>query len=267
MEPVIEIRQLTKSYGSNDVLKGIDLAVFPGEIIGYIGPNGAGKSTTVKILLGLVKGFSGSFSFFGEEISEGEFAYRKRIGYVPENAALYESLTASEYLHFIGRLHGLSSSLAAIRAEKLASLFGLEDAYHKRLSSYSKGMRQRVLWIAALLHNPEVLFLDEPLNGMDANTVQIVKELMHELSKRGVTIFYSSHIMDVVEKISDRIVLIGDGRILVDGTFEEIRKGQTDASLETIFGELTGYNRAEEIAEEIIQTMEGDDGVHTDTIH
>lgn len=267
LDPVLEIRQLTKAYGDKSVLKGIDLVVYPGEIIGYIGPNGAGKSTTVKILLGLVGGYGGDFSFFGNRIGEKDHEYKSRIGYVPESAAVYESLTAREYLTFVGRLYGLTEEEADHRGEAMGQLFGLAEAYDNRLSGFSKGMRQKVLWIGALMHNPDLLFLDEPLSGMDANSVLIIKDLMHGLAKRGKTIFYSSHIMDVVEKLSDRIVLIHDGVIAADGSFAQIQEQQGKRSLEMLFGEITGFQNAPQIAEGLIQIIEdtGADDAHPTT--
>ena len=210
-EPIITIRGLEKSFGTKKVLKGIDLDVQKGQIIGYIGPNGAGKSTTVKIMLGLIEQYTGEIKIFGENISNGSVEYKKRIGYVPETADIYDNLTGREYLTFIGELYGLDYDVADEKAKKLMALFNLEKVYDSRISSYSKGMRQKVLIISSLLNDPDILFLDEPLSGMDANSVMVFKEVLAELVSQGKTIFYSSHIMEVVEKISDRIILINDG--------------------------------------------------------
>lgn len=256
-EKIIQITDLRKYYGSKEVLKGINLEVNKGEIIGYIGPNGAGKSTTVKIILGLVEGYSGDVVLFGQDIKEGKGEYKKKIGYVPEVAELYDSLTAKEYLLFIAQLYGLDTEKSLDKVKELMELLGILDYINTRLASYSKGMKQKVLLISSLLHNPDILFLDEPLSGLDANSVMIIKELLANLAASGKTIFYSSHIMEVVEKISNRIILIKDGTVVADGTFEELKESSNEGSLEDIFNELTGFNEHKEIAEKITAVITG----------
>lgn len=248
---------MEKSFGTKKVLKGIDLDVYSGQIIGYIGPNGAGKSTTVKIMLGLIEQYTGEVKIFGQNISSGNVEYKKRIGYVPETAEIYDSLTGREYLTFIGELYGLDYNVADEKAERLMELFSLKDVYNSRISSYSKGMRQKVVIISSLLNNPDILFLDEPLSGMDANSVMVFKEVLAELASQGKTIFYSSHIMEIVEKISSRIVLINDGQVVADGSFDELKEKSMEGSLEEIFNELTGFNEHKEIAEEIVSIVQG----------
>jgi ABC-2 type transport system ATP-binding protein len=257
-EPIISIQDLRMSYGAEDVLKGINIDIYKGQIIGYIGANGAGKSTTVKILLGILNNFRGTIKIFGEDILSGSIEYKKRIGYVPETAEVYENLTAREYLTFIGELYGLDYEKVDEKAKKLMKLFGIENVYDARISSFSKGMRQKVLIISSLLHNPDILFLDEPLSGLDANSVMVVKEIMSELANQGKTIFYSSHIMDVVERISSRIVLINNGQVVADGTFEELKEESKEGSLEEIFNQLTGFNKHREIAEEFVSVLSGE---------
>ncbi|MGM0846208.1 MAG: ABC transporter ATP-binding protein [Bacillota bacterium] len=256
-ETVLSIRELQKSFGSKHVLKGIDLEVQKGQIIGYIGPNGAGKSTTVKILLGLESADSGEIEVLGEKISDSNIDYKRKIGYVPEIAEVYENLTASEYMTFIGELYGLTAEEAGDKAFKLMNIFGLEGVFHSKISSYSKGMKQKVLIISSLLHDPELLFFDEPINGLDANSVMVFKEILAKLAAEGKTIFYSSHIMDVVEKISSRIILLHDGRIVADGTFNELKGQNMDGTLEQIFNELTGFNEHGEIAERFVEIVRG----------
>lgn len=255
-ELLISIKNLRMSYGEHEVLKGIDLEIQKGQVIGYIGPNGAGKSTTIKILLGLVSGYKGEIKILGNDISNGDINYKRKIGYVPEINEMYESLTAYEYLTFIGEVYGIETERVNEKAKRMMSLFGIENVYHSRISSYSKGMKQKVLIIASLLHNPDILFLDEPLSGLDANSVMVFKELLTELALQGKTIFYSSHIMDVVEKISNRIILINGGQIEADGTFEELKKKCKEGSLEDIFNQLTGFNKHKEIAEEFISIIQ-----------
>ncbi len=155
---VVSIRNLKMSYGSKEVLKGINLDVNKGEIIGYIGPNGAGKSTTVKIMLGLVKGYEGEVKIFGNNISYENVEYKHKIGYVPENGEIYDNLTAYEYITFLGEIYGMELKEVNNKAKKLMSLFGIKEAYHSRISSYSKGMRQKLLIISSLIHNPDILF-------------------------------------------------------------------------------------------------------------
>ena len=254
-EAVISIHNLHMSFGPKRVLKGINFEVYPGQIIGYIGSNGAGKSTTIKIMLGLLEGYTGSINIFGSELQRDNIEYKKRIGYVPESAEIYDTLTAREYLTFIGDLYGMDSKQTEIKAKKLMKVFGIEEVMDARISSYSKGMKQKVMIISSLLHNPDILFLDEPLAGLDANSVILVKELLVALAKLGKTIFYSSHIMDVVEKISTRIILLRDGQILADGSFEELRSQSEDKSLEQIFNQLTGFNEHQSIVEEFVSII------------
>lgn len=257
-EVVLSIRGLEKHYGSKRVLQGIDLDVYKGQIIGYIGANGAGKSTTVKIILGLEERSAGTIKIFGEELAEGSIEYKRKIGYVPEMADVYDNLTACEYLTFVGELYGLDSKVANQKAEQLMKLFGIAEVYHKKIASYSKGMRQKVLIISSLLHNPDLLFFDEPLNGLDANTVMVFKEILTQLAVQGKTVFYSSHIMDVVEKISSRIVLINGGKIVADGSFAELKSQNHEGTLEQIFNQLTGFNDHQEISEQFVAIVQGE---------
>lgn len=253
---VINIKNLKMSYGSKEVLKGIDLEITRGQIIGYIGPNGAGKSTTVKILLGLVQGYTGEINILGDNITSESIKYKSKIGYVPEMADMYDALTAKEYLTFIAELYGLEHSIADKKAKALMGIFGIEEVYNSRISSYSKGMKQKVMIISSLIHNPDILFLDEPLSGLDANSVMIVKEILSKLSEQGKTIFYSSHIMDVVEKISHRIILIANGQIMADGSFEDLKEKSKEGSLEDIFNKITGFNEHKELAEKFVSIVE-----------
>lgn len=255
MDKVIFIKDLKMKFEGKEVLKGINLEVDRGSIIGYIGPNGAGKSTTVKIILGLVEGYTGLVEIFGEDISNGNSEYKKRIGYVPEVAETYESLTAREYLTFIGQLYGLEYDIADKKAYELMDILGIKDAYNSRISSFSKGMKQKVVIISSLIHNPDILFLDEPLSGLDANSVMVLKEIMLSLKEEGKTIFYSSHIMEVVEKISDRIVLLNDGNIVADGNFEDLKEIVHEESLAQIFNQLTGFSEYKELAEKFISII------------
>ena len=252
---ILEIIDLKKSFGEKKVLKGINLKINKGSIIGYIGPNGAGKSTTVKIIMGLVTGYTGEIRIFGEDISKDDGSYKKKIGYVPEVPEIYDSLTGKEYLTFIAQLYDIDYDKADDKARKLMDILGIADVYEKRISSYSKGMKQKLILISSLIHDPEILFLDEPLSGLDANSVMIIKEILSYLAKEGKTIFYSSHIMEVVEKISDRIILINNGEIVADGNFEELKSNYKESSIESIFNEVTGFHQYKELAENFISVV------------
>ena len=241
---MISIRGLRKSYGGTEVLKGIELDIKPGQIIGYIGPNGAGKSTTVKILCGIITEFEGDIKVFGMDTKTQSLEIKKRIGYVPENGALYDLLTPHEYLNFVGTLYGIAQENLDSRVNHLISFFGMEKNADQRMDTFSKGMKQKILIMAGIINNPDILFLDEPLSGLDANSVILVKEMLASLASDGKTIFFCSHLMDIVEKISDRIILIYDGKVLADGTFAELKTEQS-ATLEKLFANLTGNQENE----------------------
>jgi len=245
-KPVITIRGLKKSFGKgedqNEVLKGIDLDIYPGQVIGFIGPNGAGKSTTVKILCGIITDYLGDINAFGYDLRTQSLEIKKHFGYVPENGAMYDLLTPREYLSFIGALYHIKSEHLESRIDQLLAFIDMLKFADQRMDTFSKGMKQKILILAGIINNPDILFLDEPLNGLDANSVILVKEMLIRLAAEGKTIFYSSHLMDVVEKISDRIILINNGVVIADGSFEEI-KTDSAATLENLFAQLTGNNQ------------------------
>src|SRR5882757_1686627 len=217
---VIQLNNVRKQYNGTYVLQGISLSFDEGGIIGYIGPNGAGKSTTIKILTGIIGDFEGEATVLGMDVRKNALEVKQRIGYIPEQASLYDVLTPIEYLRFVGRLYKLPEPVIEKKSWELLRLFELGDKANMRMNGFSKGMKQKVLLISGLIHNPEIIFLDEPLSGLDANAVFLVKEILAQLKLAGKTIFYSSHIMDVVEKISDRIIIINKGEVIADGTFE-----------------------------------------------
>ena len=255
-EAIVEINNLVKYYGQKQVLHGIQLNILPGQIIGYIGPNGAGKSTTVKILCGLIDDFEGDVKVFGNDLRTSQLEIKKRIGYIPENAALYESLTPLEFMQFVGQMRGIEDDVIRSKAEALMDIFEMKSNLNQRIATFSKGMRQKVMICSALIHNPELIFMDEPLSGLDANSVIMVKEMLIHLAHDGKTIFYSSHLMDVVEKISDRIILIDQGKVIADGAFEELSKLANDENLEKLFTRLTGNTNHGEKAEAFINAFE-----------
>jgi ABC-2 type transport system ATP-binding protein len=235
---MIDVRDLSHAY-QKPVLQGVSFRIDPGEVVGYLGPNGAGKTTTIKILCGMLEPDAGVIRVAGLDPLEEPLEVRRRIGYVPESGALYEALTPLEYLTMLGRLHGLSDERIEQRARAFLQGFGIESNLHDRMTTFSKGMKQKVVISAALLHDPDVLFLDEPLNGLDANATLTVKEIVRGLAARGRTVLYSSHLMDVVERISDRVVILDGGRVIADGSAAELRERSGDASLEGLFNRLT----------------------------
>lgn len=261
--PLVRIAGLRHRYTKEEVLAGIDLELGPGLVFGYIGPNGAGKSTTVKILTGLLGGFSGEASVCGHDVRRDPLAVKSRIGYVPENAVLYEQLTVEEFLELVGRLHRIAPEVRSPRIEGILEGFELDGRLGSRIASLSKGMRQKVLLTAALLHDPPLLFLDEPLTGLDVDAARLVKELIRGLADRGRTIFYCSHNMDVVERVCDRIAIIAGGRIVADGTFDELSRAGERGTLENVFAEIT---RGEEAARDVgrrVETILGTLGPHS----
>jgi len=254
MLPIITVRHLEKKYGEKVVLKDINLDVYPGQIIGYIGPNGAGKSTTVKILTGIIQDYTGEILVFNENLRDHVLEVKSKVGYIPELAELYDLLTPREYLTFVGKLHHLPDDVIEERSRRMLDSFALLENIDQRMDSFSKGMRQKVLITSGLLHNPTIVIMDEPLSGLDANAVILVKELLQALKQEGKTIFYCSHMMDVVEKVSDRIVLINNGSIIADGTIDELRNGSTD-SLEQIFSRLTSSGNQIQKADDLAAAM------------
>ncbi len=254
-EIALALHDVKMNFGAEQVLKGINLDVYLGEIIGYIGPNGAGKSTTIKLILGITCGYEGQIEVLGKPIQTDDVHYKANIGYVPESADMYDQLTACEYLTFIGGLYGVEEERAREKALVLLELLGMEEVFHQRIDAFSKGMRQKVLLISALLHDPKILFLDEPLNGLDANSVIVMKEILRKLAQEGKTIFYSSHIMEVVENISDRIILLADGEIVADGSFDQLKEQSKQGSLEAVFNQLTGFESHAETANAFVDVV------------
>ncbi len=255
MEPIICLKNLHKSYGIKQVLKGIDINIYPGQVIGYIGPNGAGKSTTVKILCGLITDYEGQVFVKGMNLRDNLVKVKSSIGYVPELAELYDVLTPLEFLCMVASLYNMDEETALERIHKMLAAFGLANNINDRMDTFSKGMRQKVLITSGILHNPDIIILDEPLSGLDANSVIIVKELLSKLAKDGKTIFYCSHMMDVVEKVSDRIILINDGAIIADGSFEELKQQQGNNSLEKIFAHLTAQDSLGAAADDLMNAF------------
>jgi ABC-2 type transport system ATP-binding protein len=244
----IEVVGLTKRYGELLAVDNVSFTVHQGEILGYLGPNGAGKSTTVKMLTGILAPSGGSILIDGAELHGDAVSMKQRIGYVPESGGLYESLTGFEFLQLVGRLYHMDDAVVHYKAQEFLRLFDLNGVMHERLSSYSKGMRQKVLISSALIHNPDVLFFDEPLSGLDANSMLVFKELVRHLAEQGKTIFYCSHVLDVVERLCHRAIIIDRGKIVADARMDELKTMTEQTSLEDVFKQLTDADDAGEVA-------------------
>ena len=235
---MLEVRSLTKTYRTIPALENVSFTIHPGQVLGYLGPNGSGKSTTVKIITGLLEQSAGSVVFNGTNIKDDLAAYKRVVGYVPEEANLYPFLTGLEYLELIGRLRGLRGSVIARRTGEMLEIFSMTPHRHSTIATYSKGMRQRILLIAALMHNPDLIIFDEPLSGLDVTSALIFREMVKALSLAGKTIFYCSHVLEVVEKVCSHVIILQNGRQLACGTVEDLKKFQQMPSLEAAFAHL-----------------------------
>lgn len=253
--PVVEFRDVVFSYGREDVLHRISFDLHAGEVVGLLGPNGAGKSTSIKIMAGILTATDGAVSVFGLPMPQHAVEVKQGIGYVPETAALFESLTGQEFLELCGRLHGIPEESLQLRIAGILEAFQLTSDRVGRLDSYSKGMRQKILIASALLHDPELLLLDEPLSGLDVNSALLIKELLAALAEQGKTILYSSHVLDVVEKVCDRAIIIHQGHILADGPIEQLRASTGQASLEDVFRSLTAGGTLASDVRRIVESM------------
>ncbi len=252
---MIHVQHLSHAF-AKPVLSDVSFDIQPGEVVGYLGPNGAGKTTTLRILCGMLEPTAGSVRVAGFDPVHEALEVRARIGYVPESGALYETLTPREYFALIGRLYGLSDERIEARGEAFLTSFGIQANADDRMSTFSKGMKQKVVISAALIHDPEVIFLDEPLNGLDANATLTVKEIVRGLAARGRTILYSSHLMDVVERISDRVIILDGGRVIADGSAADLRARSGDASLESLFSRLTTDEQERQLADGFLAALE-----------
>jgi ABC-2 type transport system ATP-binding protein len=251
---MLQARQLTKRYGGLLALDRVSFELNRGEIVGYLGPNGSGKSTTVNLVVGLLEPSAGSISLDGLSLSTDAVAYKRKIGYVPEEPYLYTHLTAAEYLTLVGRLRGIGERALEAKISRLLHLLQLDDSRYRTMSAYSKGMRQRVLLAAALLHDPELLVLDEPFSGLDVNAGLLFRALLHLLAARGKMILFSTHRFDMVEKICSRVVILSAGRLVAEEPVNGLdRRG--GRSLEDVFIRVTEQPDYTPIAEQILDTI------------
>ena len=252
---MLEVRALTKCYSSVPAVENVSFEIRPGEVLGYLGPNGSGKSTTVKIITGLMEPTKGEVFFQGKNIRGDLTAYKLVVGYVPEEANLYPFLSGLEYLELVGRLRGLAGRVIARRADTMLELFSMHPHRHTAISAYSKGMRQRILLIAALLHNPELIVFDEPLTGLDVSSAMIFRKLVAALGREGKTIFYCSHVLEVVEKVCSHVTVLQKGRQLAYGSVEDLKRFQAMPSLEAAFASLVQEVDADEAAHAMVETV------------
>jgi ABC-2 type transport system ATP-binding protein len=239
--PAIAVHNLRKVFRSQTAVDGISFEVARGRFFGFLGPNGAGKSTTIKMLTGLLRPTAGEIEILGRKLETDLLGIKQSIGVLPEELPLYERLTGEEYLHFAGRMYGLSRDETRSRTEELLEFLSLADERGKLIVDYSQGMRKKTALAAALIHNPQLLFLDEPLNGIDPVSGRVVMDLLRRLAQKGVTLFFTSHVLDVVERLCDEVAVIDHGRIVAQGTLDEIRAARevgAGASLEDVFLKL-----------------------------
>lgn len=252
---MLEIRNLTKLYRGIPSIENVNLTIAPGEIVGYLGSNGAGKSTTVKIITGLLEPTDGRVLFDGKDIRQDLVAYRKVLGYVPEEAHLYTYLSALEYLQLVGRLRGMSEKLIELKANQLLKILSLASWRHSPISVYSKGMKQRVLIAAALMHDPKLLIFDEPLSGLDVVSSRLFKDLLQALAAEGKMILYISHVLETVEQVCGRVIVIAKGRILADAPPTELANLMSLPNLEGVFAQLVQQEDTAALAGELVRLM------------
>jgi ABC-2 type transport system ATP-binding protein len=240
MEHAIECRGLRREFGNSVAVDDLDLTVETGTFFGFLGPNGAGKSTTIKMLTGLLSPTAGAASILGRDVVADAIEAKKLIGVVPEESILFDRLTGPEQLRFVGRMYGMERGVIEARTEELLTLMGLDDDIGKLIVDYSHGMRKKLSICAAVIHEPRVLFLDEPFEGIDAVASQLVRSVLNQLVASGVTIFLTSHILEIVEKLCSRVAIIHQGRLVAHDTLEKLSEGGPDAdkrarSLEDLF--------------------------------
>ncbi|HWQ52650.1 MAG TPA: ABC transporter ATP-binding protein [Bryobacteraceae bacterium] len=239
--PAIVVTELRKVYGNKAAVDGLSLTVPRGCFYGFLGPNGAGKSTTIRMLTGLIPPDSGSIEILGMPMPGQEIEIKKRIGLVPDESLLFDRLTGAEFLEFVGRMYGLARAVAAERARALLALFEL-DENRKLIGEYSKGMRKRAAMAAALIHHPDLFLMDEPFEGVDAVGARLMKDILLDQVRRGATIFLTSHVLEVVERLCDRVAIINEGKIVVEGSMADLRSGTE--TLEDVFVRVVGAEHA-----------------------
>lgn len=253
--PAIQVEGLRKTYEGTDAVRDVSFTVPRGQVCGYLGPNGAGKSTTIKILAGILRPSAGSVRIGGHDLASDPLAVKRLLGYVPESGALYGLLSAREHLSLVSDLYELEPAQGARKIGQLLELFGLEQIADRRIDSLSKGQKQKVALSTALLHDPQVVLLDEPLNGLDANAARSLKDLIAGLAEKGRTVLYCSHILDVVERICDRAIIIADGQVVADAPTSELLSRGQEKTLEAVFHSLTRAEDDEVLAKAFLEDV------------
>jgi ABC-2 type transport system ATP-binding protein len=255
---MIKVQALSKSFGGQTAVDRLSFEVPAGQIVGFLGPNGAGKSTTLRMLTGMLAPSSGTAEICGFDLVAAPLEVKRHVGFVPESGAVFESLTGLEYLEMVAALYAIPQQAARARIEQFIAFFDLSFATltEKLLGAYSKGMRRKVVITAGLLHNPQVVLFDEPLDGLDANAAVGFKALIQTLAREGKTIIYSSHILDVVERVCDRVIIIDKGRLLLDGVPDQLVAARGAGTLERLFTELTGGLELERRAADFAKTFQ-----------
>jgi len=253
---MLELRGVTKLFSGIPAVKDVSFIARAGEVTGYLGPNGSGKSTTLKMITGLIEPSAGQILFRGEPIARNRIAHRQRLGYVPEEPHIYPHLTGFEYLEMIGQLRSLPEHTLAAKIDSFLRLFSLHADRYVPISSYSKGMRQKVLLIAALLHNPEIILLDEPFSGLDVNSALVLRNLIGNLAARGKVVLFSSHELETVERVSSRIVILHKGQVVANDSIEQLRSLMSLPTLERIFTELAIEQDTDGVSRQIIELIE-----------
>ncbi|MCD8510343.1 MAG: ABC transporter ATP-binding protein [Bacillus sp. (in: Bacteria)] len=245
----IKLQQVTKTYGKSEAVKPLDLTINKGELFGFLGPNGAGKTTTIKMMTGLLEPTGGKIEICGIDMWQKPLEAKKHIAYLPDQPNLYPKLTGWEFLRFVGSVYKVKEEDFVERAEKYLHLFNLTNSADELLESYSHGMKQKIALVSALIHDPDIIFLDEPTVGLDPSSARKLKRLLRDLCDQGTTVFMSTHILEIAENMCDRVGIITSGSLLALGTMEELRAkgGNQQASLEDIFLELTGGDEEEDI--------------------
>lgn len=251
---MLQIRGLTKRYGGLLALNQVSFELDRGEIVGYLGPNGSGKSTTVNLVMGLIEPSAGSIVLDGLSLSDDPVEYKRRIGYVPEEPYLYTQLTASEYFTLVGRLRGIREKPLEEKTSRLLHLFQLHDSRFRTMNAFSKGMRQRVLLAAALLHNPELLVLDEPFSGLDVNAGLLFRALLRLLADHGTMVLFSTHRFDIVQKLCSRVVILSNGQLVAEERLGQLNRAGAD-SLEDLFVRVTQQPDYTPVAQQILDTI------------
>jgi ABC-2 type transport system ATP-binding protein len=254
---MLELREVSKLYSGIPAVDRISFSAAAGEVTGYLGPNGSGKSTTMKMITGLLEPTSGEILFQGQRIDKDLIAYKQRIGYVPEEPHLYTHLSASEFLTMITQIRGLNTRRDTQRIDGLLQLFSLHGDRHAAISGYSKGMRQKVLLIAALLHNPDLVLLDEPFSGLDVASALILRDLIQALAAAGKVVLFSSHELDTVERLSARVVILHKGKLIANDSVGQLRAFMELPDLESIFAQLAVEQDTALIAQEMMELIHG----------